>query len=225
MEELQSNREKAVLERILTLKQMRKDGRAGPLELHELAVCYYHINNLRQSVKFTDELLEKFPDYIELSSVHSLRIYCQVLLEDYAGAEANLVERLKFEEQDTRLLGMLAFVQEKTGFEKKAVETHRKILRLDPSNINSLNSLGYLLTLYGTSREWPEAFDCLKKAIEQKPDHPAYLDSFGVHLSKRGQNDNAKKALIKALKKSPHNAEILQHLKEAAGIGEKKQKK
>ena len=63
-----------------------------------------------------------------------------------------------------------------------------------------------------------EAYRCLKRAMEAKPDNPAYLDSFGVFLNKRGNKDSARKALSKALKKDPDNSVILEHLKEVLEV-------
>jgi len=220
-----NEREKVILERILTLKQIVQESRGGPIELHELAVCYYHLENYKQAVEFASQLLTKYPTYVELAAVHSLRILCLVLSGDHSEALKLLDERLKVQPADTTLLGMTAFAQEKSGKMKESIETHRRILKIDPVNANSLNSLGYLLTLHGKPSESAEAFDCLKKAIELFPTHPAYLDSLGVFLTKKGQKDNARKALMKALRKSPQNGEILQHLKETLGLETKKEEK
>ena len=57
----ESNREKLILERILSLKQLMVDGEGGPLELHELGICYFHLKNYEQAVGYLDELLKKIP--------------------------------------------------------------------------------------------------------------------------------------------------------------------
>ncbi len=211
---IEPDRETMILERILTLKQLRKDGLAGPLELHELAICYYNLGNFRQGAEYLQNLMEDFPDYVEIAAVQSLRVLCLIMDGHFEEAEKILEERLRMQNQDTRLMAMLAHIQEKSGRAVEAIGTHRKILRVDPDNINSLNNLGYLLTLHGGMGDRQEAFACLKKAVSKNPDHPAYLDSLGVFLARSGQTDQAKKALMKALKRLPENAEILDHLKE-----------
>lgn len=209
-----SRREKLILERILSLKQILKEGEGGPLEVHELGNCYYLLRNYRQAVQYFDELLDRYSDYIQLGTVHAMRIFCLIMEEDYDRAHDLLRERLSVESQNTRLLAMQAYVYEKTGRKQDAVDTHRRILDLDPDNINSLNSLGYLLTLYGEGDELRLAYECLKKAIARDPDNPAYLDSFGVFLTRRGKDESARRAFVKALQRAPHNTVILDHLKE-----------
>ncbi len=214
----EDTREKINLERILTLKQMLKDGQGGPAELHELGVRYHGLRNYESAVHYLDELLDAYPEYVELAAVHALRIFCLVEHGEHERAEELLAERLKIHERDTRLLAMRAFVREKADDFAEAIRLHRRVLELEPENLNSLNSLGYLLALHGAPEEQQEAYDCLKKVISRSPDHPAYLDSFGVFLAKKGQKEHARKALMKALKRAPNNTEILQHLKELLGV-------
>ena len=208
------DRETLILERILSLKQILRDGGGGPLELHELGICYYHLANYRQAAGFLGQLVEQYPDYLEIGAVHSLRILCFIYSGEYREARRTLEERLKLFPGDTRLLGMLAHIQEAEGEYRRAIETHRRILALEPENSNSLNNAGYLMTLHGTPEEKQEAWKFLRKAVEKKPTHPAYLDSFGVFLGRSGQKENARKALEKALRRVPDNATILGHLKE-----------
>lgn len=219
MEEEQDTpeRERLILERILSLQQMKKDGLAGPMELHELGICYYHLGNYDRASDYLDQLIGEYPDYVEIASVQGLRILALIYDGKLREAEGILEDRLKIQKQDTRLLGMLAHIQEKTGRAVEAIGTHRKILKIDPENVNSLNNLGFLLTLHGGRGDQNEAFACLKKAVSKQPDHPAYLDSFGVFLGKIGEKEKARKALMKALKRVPQNAEILGHLKELVG--------
>lgn len=207
-------RETIILERILSLKQILREEKGGPLELHELGICYYHLANFRQAVDFLTQVIEEYPDYLEIGAVHSLRAFCLIQNGSYDEAGRTLDDRLKIFPGDPKLLGMMAHVREKAGDYRGAIEIHRRILDLDPENINSLNNLGYLLTIHGQEKEQSEAWKVLKKAIEKNPGHPAYLDSFGVFLARSGQKDNARKALEKALRRVPQNGVILEHLKD-----------
>lgn len=201
METQSADREKIILERILTVKQIVQDGRGGPMELHELGICYFHLDNFKQAADYLDELLQTYPDYVEVGAVHALRAFALIQLRDFDPARETLFERLRLYPHDTRLLSMLAFIQEKTRQLGEAIETHRRILDLDSGNLNSLNSLGYLLALQGENLG--EAFQCLKQVLQLKPGHPAYLDSFGVLLSKSGRNEEAQRALLQALARLP----------------------
>ncbi|MCE9598187.1 MAG: tetratricopeptide repeat protein [Spirochaetia bacterium] len=210
----QEMREKQVLERILSLKQMIQDGRSGPIELHELGVCYYLIENFRTAAGFLADLVKQYPDYVEIAAVQSLRIFCLVQDGELLEAEILLKERMQMDPTNATLLGMLAHVQEKTARTEDAIQTHRRILDIDPGNNNSRNSLGYLLAVQGKKEQFGEALEHLKQAVTSKPDHPAYLDSLGMLLLKSGDRERARKAFLKALSRSPENTVILDHLKD-----------
>jgi len=208
------DREQMILERVLTLKQWIRDGQGGPIEMHELAVCYYSLENFDKAVEILADFTEKYPDYLETAKVYSLYILCLVHVKHYDLAEKLIKERMDMNPSDTMLLALLAGIKERKGKYPDAILHHRRILQLDPDNLTSLNNLGYLLTVHGKERDLPEALDCLKKAVTKKPDYPVYLDSFGMHLAKRGNLNQAKRALEKALRKNPENMEIIDHLKD-----------
>lgn len=213
--ELQQERERLVLERILGLKQIIKDGLGGPVELHELGICYFTLRNFRQSSQYLAELIEQYGDYVEIAGVMALQVLCLIEDEEYRAAEDILKDRLQMYPHDVRLLSMRAHVEEKTGRSRESIATHRRVLEVDADNINSLNSLGYLLAVHGKDdAEREEAFRCLGRVLSREPNHPAYLDSFGVLLARQGDQGRARKALMKALQRAPENQAILEHIRD-----------
>lgn len=212
------DRERRILERVLSLKQVIREERSGPVDLHELGICYFHLENFERCLEILEELIDQYPNYVDIGRAQALRIYSLIQLEKWEDARFTLLNRMKIETTDESLMGMLAYVYEREGKMREAISQHRRVLQVNPENVNSLNSLGYLLTLYGKADEMDEAFQCLKKVMESKPDHAAYLDSFGVFLNKKGNKDSARKALSKALKKDPDNSVILEHLKEVLEV-------
>tara|TARA_B100000683_G_scaffold274086_1_gene321325 strand:- start:2436 stop:3047 length:612 start_codon:yes stop_codon:yes gene_type:complete len=203
---------------VLSLKQVIREERSGPVDLHELGICYFYLENYDRCLETLESLIDQYSNYVDIGRVQALRIYAMIQLERWEEARFVLMDRLKIEPTDETLMGMLAYVYEREGRLKDAMAQHRRVLQINPDNINSLNSLGYLITLYGKAEEMDEAYRCLKRAMEAKPDNPAYLDSFGVFLNKRGNKDSARKALSKALKKDPDNSVILEHLKEVLEV-------
>lgn len=207
--------ERQVLERILGLKQSLKDGQGGPVELHELGICYFTLRNFRQSSQYLAELIEIYSDYVEIAGVMALQVLCLIEDEEYRAAEDILKDRLQKYPNDVRLLSMRAHVEEKTGRADESIATHRRVLDVEPENINSLNSLGYLLAVHGKNdADRDEAFRYLGRVLQREPNHPAYLDSFGVLLARKGDQGRARKALMKALQRAPENQEILEHIRE-----------
>ena len=214
MEEENSNREHAVLERILTLKQIISEERGGPVELHELGICFFVLENFKQANAYLSELLEKYPDYVEIATAYALKVYCLIQLRDYKEALKQIEFRLSKMPRDVILLSLQSHIYEKKGKYRNAIDIHKKILEIDPDNINSLNSAGFLLTEHGREDEQEAALSLITKALKQNPTYPAYLDSLGVFLLKKGKKDQARKAFVKALRKAPGNSDILKHLKD-----------
>lgn len=212
------DRERQILERVLSLKQVIREDRSGPVDLHELGICYFHLENYERCLATLETLIDQYSNYVDIGKVQALRIFSMIKLERWEEARFVLMDRLKVEPTDETLLGMLAYVYEQEGRTRDAISQHRRVLQVNPDNTNSLNSLGYLITLYGKPEEMDEAYRCLKKAMESNPQHPAYLDSFGVFLNRKGNKDSARKALSKALKQDPDNAVILEHLKEVLEV-------
>ncbi|MEQ8353518.1 MAG: tetratricopeptide repeat protein [Leptospiraceae bacterium] len=212
------DRERQILERVLSLKQVIREERGGPVDMHELGICYFYLENYERCLETLEGLIDQYSNYVDIGRVQALRVFAKIQLEQWEEARFILMDRLKVETTDETLMGMLAYVYEREGRLKDAIAQHRRVLQVNPDNVNSLNSLGYLITLYGKPEEMDEAFRCLKRAMETNPDNPAYLDSFGVFLNRKGNKDSARKALSKALKKDPDNSVILEHLKEVLEV-------
>ena len=217
MEE-EHNREHAVLERILTLKQMISEERGGPVEYHELGICFFVLENFKQANKALEDLLEKYPDYVEIASAYSLKTFCLIKERKFDEALQQIENRLKKIPNDITLMALKAHIFEKKGKFRNAIDTHKEILEIDLENINSLNSAGFLLVEHGTDEEQEEALSLITRALKRQPDYPAYLDSLGVYLIKKGKKEQARKAFVKALRKSPGNSEILKHLKDLLNV-------
>ena len=85
-----------------------------------------------------------------------------------------------------------------------------RAVELDHDNDNAHNSLGYIYAEAGLNLE--EALEECKKAVALDENNPAYLDSLGWVYFKIGKSGQARSYLKKALKMSPKNEEILNHL-------------
>lgn len=91
----------------------------------------------------------------------------------------------------------------------------RAILAKDPDNVTALNALGY--SLANLTKRYDEAYALIKKALAQKPDDPAIIDSMGWVEYRRGNLDTAQQLLEKAYTAFPdpevaaHFGEVLWH--------------
>ena len=76
-------------------------------------------------------------------------------------------------------------------------QTLQMALKVDPQNAGANNDLGYEWADAGT--HLPEAESMIRRAIELEPDNGAYLDSLGWVLYKRGEFDESRRYLEKAV--------------------------
>ncbi|QQD17649.1 tetratricopeptide repeat protein [Spongiibacter nanhainus] len=88
----------------------------------------------------------------------------------------------------------------------------RHILKRDPNNAAALNALGY--TLANLTSRLDEAEQLVKRALQQEPDDPAIIDSYGWILLLKGQVEEAVTWLEKAFAQTQDH-EIAAHLGEA----------
>ncbi|MBW7858650.1 MAG: hypothetical protein H3C43_10260, partial [Leptonema sp. (in: Bacteria)] len=180
----EQQRQHSLLERILVLKQMIEEGRAGPVDRHDLAICYYHLENYERCANQLEKIISETPSYIDISRVYQLLSLTFVRLHRYSEAEKLIKQRLQIENDDIILLNLLGYSYEKLNRPVDAISAHRRVLAINKDHPNSLNSLGYLLTIHGKSADLAEAGSYLKLAVKLKPESPAYLDSLGMYMAK-----------------------------------------
>jgi tetratricopeptide (TPR) repeat protein len=87
----------------------------------------------------------------------------------------------------------------------------KKILAMDPDNVEALNALGY--TLLNKPDRYADAEKYLQHALSLEPDAAVIIDSYGWLQFKLGNNEKALDYLLQAYEKQPEN-EIAAHLAE-----------
>ncbi|MDX1959471.1 MAG: tetratricopeptide repeat protein [Leptospiraceae bacterium] len=187
----------------------------NPVLLYNFAICCSKTSNHKKSISILQELLQKFPRFIEIDSIYRLLIFSLIQTQRYPEALLITDERLKINVGDLRLLSFRAYILERMNMIPESIQIHKNILKIRPDYKNSLNSLAFLISeLESPSEEDLNiATESIKKALVLDSENPAYLDTFGMLLNKRGNKEAALKALNKALSKSPtQTAEILDHL-------------
>jgi tetratricopeptide (TPR) repeat protein len=92
----------------------------------------------------------------------------------------------------------------------------RAILDEDPEHVDSLNALGY--TLAERNERLDEAYDLVARALAQRPDSAAILDSMGWVLYRQGRLAEATDYLRRALARAPTDDEIAAHLAEVLWV-------
>lgn len=129
-----------------------------------------------------------------------------------SGEAIRLLEARAAGQADEGILYALAIAKERAGDPEGAVEVASRILDENPEDPAALNFKGYLLADHGL--RLGEARRLLLRAVELRPDEPAFLDSLGWCELQRGELGAAEPYLLRAAELRPKDPEILHHLAE-----------
>ncbi|HEY6123191.1 MAG TPA: tetratricopeptide repeat protein [Steroidobacteraceae bacterium] len=102
----------------------------------------------------------------------------------------------------------IALIQDKAGMPRESVRSFESLLKERPEDASLLNALGY--SLADRNEKLPRAETLIRKALEASPDNPAFLDSLGWVLFRRGDIPAALPYLERAYRIFP-DAEIASH--------------
>jgi tetratricopeptide (TPR) repeat protein len=124
-------------------------------------------------------------------------------------------QALKAYANDIDLLYARAMLYEKMDSVDLMEKDLHLILSLEPDNATALNALGY--TLADRTDRYQEALKYIQKALKERPDDPAILDSMGWVQYRMGNLDEAERYLRKA-NSLLDDAEVASHLSEVIWI-------
>lgn len=172
-----------------------------------LARCYAEQDSLSKATETYQKALEKVYDTTEVYFFMGIT-YSRANQTDKAVEILN--KALSHKPQDTRIMMALSSTYDRAGKFQQAVTTLEEVLKLDSSNVEALNNLGYILA--DNNQRLDEAHQMLKKAVEKDPDNGAYLDSYGWVLFKMGKVKEAEEKIKQALEILKEDPELFNHL-------------
>lgn len=124
----------------------------------------------------------------------------------------DLVDSLSDEEitANVESLRFRGIIYERLKRWPEAEADFKRVLKLVPDDVDTLNYLGY--TWVDRGENLTEAFDMIREAIKQQPDSGAIVDSLGWAHYKLGEYQEARENLEKAVSLAPSSATIIDHL-------------
>jgi len=131
-------------------------------------------------------------------------------LEEYEKASVFFQKADSLSPNASHILFGLGSSLERIGQLDESIKVFERLLEIEPENDLVLNYLGYTLADRGIRLE--EAKMMIEKALEKKPDNPAYIDSYGWVLFKLGEIDRAEENIRKAAELLDTDAVIFEHL-------------
>ena len=178
----------------------------------------------QESVQILAEAKKLFPEDTETALYYGLAL---ADLSDYAAAEKVFEELSVKLPKNEVVLFQYAYALEHQKKYKKMETSLKKLLKINPKNIEALNFYGYYLV--DKTKRTEEGGKYIKEAVSLRPQEPAFIDSLAWYYYKKGQYKQAYSLLSSIPEEqltSAEDAEIylhlalsaqaLQHYKEAA---------
>jgi tetratricopeptide (TPR) repeat protein len=151
----------------------------------------------------------RFPEQSE--ALYLLHGQALIKHDHLAQADAVLSEGISAFSNSTRLLFARAMLSNERDRLSATERDLRRILKLQPDDVEALNSLGYILA--DRTQRFSEARVLIEKALHLRPDDAAIIDSMGWLHYRTGNYTAALEYLRNAYAAAP-NAEISAHLGE-----------
>ncbi|MDR2158958.1 MAG: tetratricopeptide repeat protein [Treponema sp.] len=180
-----------------------------------LGLCYTKLSRFDDALLYLEQVVTSEQDMLRIYQCRMTLAYIYVMTRRSKMAEFEL-KRLQnngFESaQLYSTLGYAAWLQRNY---KNAVDLYEKALDLDENNTTAMNCLGYILV--DTDTDLLRGLRLCRKAVDRKPQNPAYLDSLGWAYFKNGELLDARTWLRRALDMAPQEKEIREHMRIVTG--------
>lgn len=177
----------------------------------QLLSAYEQMGNYSQLEKRSDAALELFPNrvifyYYNANGAYRQENYKKAASTAQAGIDLGIGD--KFVNVGLYTIAGDAYYKLKDyGYSFSSFD---EALIIDPENAYVLNNYAYYLSQQG--QRLSEALAMAKKALDQQPANPAYMDTYGWVLYKNGKYTDAQTYIQKALDMLPTDRELLEHM-------------
>lgn len=192
------------------LKSAEMKDPENPQVLYNLAVIYARKELYHTSIDYIEKLTSGNAGFVDVINVRILHAFSLARIGEYDTAEKMLLSLLDDLPEDVYCMNLLAFVLERKGLSEEAAKWYEKVLQYDSENHTASNALAYLLAQKGEDLDRATAL--VKKALLYARDNPAYTDTLGLVLLKKGDKKNAARFFHKAYKEAPYEKEIAEHM-------------
>ena len=180
-----------------------------------LGLCYTKLEYYDDALEYLEQVVGASQDKLRTYQCRMTLAYIYVITKRTKMAEFELKRLASNGFESAQLYTTLAYAAWAQKQFKQAVDYYEKALNLDGNNANALNGLGYVLV--DTELDLLRGLKCCKKAVDLKPQNPAYQDSLGWAYYKNGEILESRTWLRRALEAAPKRDEIREHFKEVTG--------
>jgi tetratricopeptide (TPR) repeat protein len=180
-----------------------------------LGLCYTKLARYEDALLYLEQVVTAGQDVMRIYQCRMTLAYIYVMTQRSKMAEFEL-KRLQINGfESAPLYNTLAYAAWTQKHYKNAIELYEKSLDLDENNTTAMNSLGYILA--DTDIDVMRGLRLCRKAVDKKPQNPAYLDSLGWAYFKSGELLEARTWLRRAMELAPQEKEIKEHFRIVTG--------
>ena len=176
-----------------------------------LGLCYTKLQKYDDALLYLEQVVVSGQDPFRIYQCRMTLAYIYVITKRSKMAEFELHRLANNGFESAKLYATLAYAAWTQNHYTEAVDYYEKALDLDGTNTTALNGLGYILT--DTGKDPIRGLRYCKKAVDLKPQNPAYLDSLGWAYYKNGELLEARTWLHRAAEAAPEEEEIKEHLR------------
>jgi tetratricopeptide (TPR) repeat protein len=180
-----------------------------------LGLCYTKLERYNDALLYLEQVVTSGQDMLRTYQCRMTLAHIYVITKRSKMAEFELKRLASNGFESAQLYTTLAYAAWAQKHFRQAVDYYEKALDIDEKNATALNGLGFILV--DTDMDLIRGLRCCKKAVDIKPQNPAYLDSLGWAYFKNGEFLEARTWLRRAMDAAPNVKEIREHFKFVTG--------
>ncbi|HET7838321.1 MAG TPA: tetratricopeptide repeat protein [Rectinemataceae bacterium] len=181
-----------------------------------LGLCHARLSHWDDALLYLEQVVTASEDLMRIFQCRLALAYVYSVTGRHKLAEYELGRLLESGLESAQGLCSLGYTAWAQNRAEEAIRDYTQALELDPENATALNGLGYILACEG--KDAARALTYCRKAVDKRPDNPAYLDSLAWAYFRLGFIPEAKDYLGRALAKAPGEIEIQRHARSIEGV-------
>jgi tetratricopeptide (TPR) repeat protein len=180
-----------------------------------LGLCYTKLARYDDALLYLEQVVTGGKDVLRVYQCRMTLAYIYVITKRFKMAEFELKRLRNSGFESVQLYTTLAYAAWSQKNRKGAIELYEKALDLDETNTTAMNGLGYILV--DTGADLIRGLRLCRRAVDSKPQNPAYLDSLGWAYFKNGELIEARTWLRRAMELAPQERVIREHFRTVTG--------
>lgn len=204
-------------EALRTLKSVDAEEHNHAQISYYIGLCYAKLEQFDESLIYLDQVVAADEDFAQVFQTRMVIGYIYATTGRYRLAEYEFQHLLDQGYDSSKVHAALGFILFKQGNVAGSIKNLQEALRLNEENATALNSLAFIMADQDIRISLARQY--IQKALEIRPEHPAYLDTYGWILYKSGDLVNAQRVLGRAKELAPDASEIREHFEQVKNAG------